>query len=198
MVDRAMRGFLGAILCAIACGPGAAQTSGGDADASRGALASAFGTAISAVGTAWTELTDWEAWRRDDHFRLAVSPYTAHFRPSEEHEYVWAIGVERERDDQWLGGFSFFSNSFGQPSAYLYGGRRHYGLFDRPEFFFQWSVGLLYGYKDEYEEKVPLNVNGFSPGALIGVGWQFGNGVSTVVHLLGDASLMFQLSYDLR
>ena len=32
-----------------------------------------------------------------DRYYLIVSPYTTHFSPSEEHEYVWLAGFERER-----------------------------------------------------------------------------------------------------
>ena len=52
------------------------------------------------------------------HWRLVVSPYSYHFNPSPEHEYVWAVGVERQSDNGWLYGGSYFSNSFGQPSGY--------------------------------------------------------------------------------
>jgi hypothetical protein len=41
-------------------------------------------------------------------------------------------------------------------------------------------------------------VNGFSPGALVSMGWQFERRASAAVHLLGDAGLMLQLSWDLR
>ena len=31
----------------------------------------------------------------------------------------------------------------------------------------------MYGYRGEYEDKVPLNSNGFSPGLLLSLGWAF-------------------------
>jgi hypothetical protein len=43
---------------------------------------------------------------------------------------------------------------------------------------------------------VALNVAGFAPGALVGLGWQFDSNFAATVHLLGDAALMLQLSYD--
>jgi hypothetical protein len=131
-------------------------------------------------------------------WRLAVSPFSAHFRYSAEHRYVWAVGAEWQRNDNWLGGASYFSNSFGQPSAYIYVGKRFPAMFGVPELFGQLSGGMLYGYRGKYEDKVPLNYKGFSPGALAGMGWQFNKTTSAVVHLLGDAGFMVQLSYDLR
>ncbi|HSQ73883.1 MAG TPA: ABC transporter ATP-binding protein [Rubrivivax sp.] len=132
------------------------------------------------------------------HWRLAVSPYSLHFSPSEEHEMVYAVALERQRDDGWLWGGSYFSNSFGQPSAYLYVGQRLEGISWAPQFFAQWTGGLMYGYRGKYEDKVPLNNNGFSPGLLLSVGWAFDKHFSTQMNLLGSAGLMWQLSYDFR
>lgn len=146
----------------------------------------------------WAEATDPEAWRGEGHWRAAIAPAAPHFRPSAQHRRVVAVAVERQRPDDWLAGFSFFRNSFGQPSAYAYLGRRHPGLLGRDPLFFQWSAGILYGYKGEFKDKVALNVGGFAPGALVGLGWQFNRETSATVHLLGDAALMFQFSYDFR
>jgi hypothetical protein len=145
-----------------------------------------------------TEIGDTTAWADSAFWRLVMAPYAPHYRPSEEHQDVWAIGLERQRADQWLAGASFFSNSFGQPSGYVYLGRRYPGLLDVEPLFFQWSAGLMYGYVGKYKSKVPLNVNGFSPGALVTLGWQFSPKVSFAAHALGDAGLMFQFGYDLR
>ena len=132
------------------------------------------------------------------YWRLAVAPWSVHFRPSDEHETAYAVAIERQRPDQWMGGFSLFSNSFGQPSAYLYAGRRWPALFGQPRLFAQLSGGLMYGYVDQYEDKVPFNNNGFSPGAVATLGWNLTPKVDFAVHLLGDAALMFQVSFDLR
>jgi len=131
------------------------------------------------------------------HWRLLAAPVSAHFRYSEEHRNAWAIGVERQRPDDWLAGASFFSNSFGQPSGYVYIGKRFPGLFDQAPLFAQVSAGLMYGYVGKYASKVPLNYSGFSPGALASLGWQFTAQFAVTAHLLGDAGVMLQLSYDL-
>jgi hypothetical protein len=132
------------------------------------------------------------------YWRLAMSPFSVHFNKSAEHQTVWAIGVERQRKDHWLAGASYFSNSFGQSSGYVYVGKRFPALLGQEEFFAQLSGGLLYGYVGQYEDKVPLNNNGFSPGALISMGWQFNKNTSATLHLLGDAGLMIQLAWDFR
>jgi hypothetical protein len=134
---------------------------------------------------------------QDVQWRIAVSPYTIHFRPSSEHQHVWAIGVERENARRWVLGAAYFRNSFGQPSGYVSIGQRYVGPGYLPELYFQWSAGLVYGYRGDYEFKVPLNNNGFSPGALISLGWVIDRQWSTQVNLLGDAGLMLQLNYTL-
>ncbi|MFM7507108.1 MAG: ABC transporter ATP-binding protein [Rubrivivax sp.] len=138
------------------------------------------------------------AWREQAHWRVAVSPLTQHFRYSEEHQRVIAVALERQRHDGWLAGGSRFTNSFGQPSVYLYLGRRVDLPFGPPGLFGQISGGLLYGYRGRYEDKVPFNNNGFSPGALFTLGWQFDRRNAAAVHLLGDAGMMLQLSWDWR
>jgi hypothetical protein len=129
-------------------------------------------------------------------WRALASPFSLHFRYNPKHKYVWAIGVERQRSDDWLAGASYFSNSFGQPSSYVYIGKRYPALFGQPQLFGQWSAGVLYGYRGEFKNKVPLNYNGFSPGALVSLGWQFNKRTSATVHMLGDAGAMVQLAYD--
>ena len=133
-----------------------------------------------------------------DYWRLVGSPYTYHFSPDPDHEPVYAIGLERQRSDKWFWGGTYFSNSFGQPSAYLYVGQRYANLFAVDPLFVQWSAGLLYGYKEPFEDKVPFNYNGFSPGAVFSVGWQFTREFSMQANLLGFSALMIQLSIDFR
>lgn len=150
------------------------------------------------LARSWASVTDGAAWQGAGHWRLALAPYAPHFRYSAEHRYVWALGVERQRPDNWLAGFSYFRNSFGQPSAYAYVGYRSTELFGIEPLYFQWSAGVLYGYRGQFKNKVALNVNGFAPGALVGLGWQFNKQSAVTLHMLGDAALMVQLSHDFR
>ena len=130
------------------------------------------------------------------HWRLVASPYTLHFNYSDEHKSVWALGAERASDNGWLYGASYFSNSFGQDSGYAYVGKTYPGLFGTPALYGQWTAGLLYGYKGVYENKVPLNYKGFSPGAVFSLGWRFTRQSAVQANLLGSSALMLQLSHD--
>ena len=130
-------------------------------------------------------------------WRLGMSPYTYHWSKDPEHRSVYMIGLERQGADKVVWGASYFRNSFGQPSGYLYGGKRYDHIFSQDKLFAQWTVGLLYGYKPPYEDKVPLNRNGYSPGAVLSLGWQFTPTYSAQVNVLGNSALMFQFSAEL-
>jgi hypothetical protein len=164
------------------------------------AWALALGAAMSPIcaqaqNKSWLSAPDFSG---ESHWRFVVSPYSLHWRYSAEHTSVYAIGVEQQYDTGWLYGGSYFRNSFGQPSGYLYLGKRYDNVWKDTPLFLQWSAGLLYGYRGKYEDKVPLNHNGFSPGALVSVGWQFTRNTSVQLNALGDAGVMFQFSYDWR
>lgn len=135
-----------------------------------------------------------------DYWRLMGSPYTIHWHKddNDEHEPVYMIGLERQRSDGWLWGGVYFSNSFGQPSGYVYVGEKVINFSRWDKLFFQWTAGILYGYKYPYEDKVPFNYKGFSPGVTVGLGWQFTRDFSVQAVALGTAGLMFQFAIDLR
>jgi hypothetical protein len=152
--------------------------------------------AASAAGTAQALLEEVLDVEGPGHWRFAAAPGMLHFNPNPQHRPVWAVALERQRDDRWLYGGSYFSNSFGQDSGYLYLGRQYPGVFDRPQLFAQWSAGLLYGYKGTYRDKVPLNYKAFSPGAVVSLGWRFDPRSSMQINLVGTAGLMLQLSHD--
>jgi hypothetical protein len=132
-------------------------------------------------------------------WRIYASPLTVHFSHNPEHKNVYSLGLERHHAGGFLVGAAAFRNSFGQPSAYVYAGRR----FDAPvasvpQMFFQLSAGVLYGYKAPYEHKVPLNQNGISPGVVGAVGWTFTPAASAQLNILGDSGVMLQFSFDLH
>jgi hypothetical protein len=133
-----------------------------------------------------------------DIWRVMVSPYTLHYHYSEDHRNVYMLGVEKQRADGLVIGGSWFRNSFGQPSAYVYAGHRFLNFTPYEPLFAQLTAGILYGYKAPFEDKVPLNHNGISPGAVLSVGWQFTPMYSAQVNFLGNSALMFQFSADFR
>jgi hypothetical protein len=133
----------------------------------------------------------------DPVLRLQMSPYAAHYHDSPNHRYVWAAGVEVERQST-IHGIVFFKNSFGQNALYLYpwGGVQE-NVFNIEHLFFKWSIGILYGYKPPYERKVPLNFHGYAPAIVPAIGWNFRSGLSTQLNFLGASGVMLQISKDL-
>ena len=132
-------------------------------------------------------------------WRLALSPHTEHYGRSEDHRSVWLVGLERESADGSLMGAGHFRNSFGQPSWYAYPwGGVYRNLLGFEGLFFKWSAGVVYGYRPPFEDKVPINIGGFTPVVVPGLGVDLGRGFSAQVNAIGTAAVMFQLSYDLQ
>ncbi len=126
---------------------------------------------------------------------LQMSPFTYHYVYDSAHSDVVMVGLEREHPDAKLDGVALFSNSFGQPCVYLYPwGHVYHSVAGVKDLSFKWSAGLLYGYKDPYEKKVPLNYKGFSPGLIPALAYEFKPGWAVQLSFLGKAALMFQLN----
>ena len=131
--------------------------------------------------------------------QFQFSPYTYHFSEDSEHKDVVMVGVEREYPNAKLDGITLFRNSFGQDSVYIYPwGQVYHSLAGIKPLSFKWTAGLLYGYVAPYENKVPLNYNGFSPGLILALTYDFAPGWSGQVNMLGTAALMFQLNVQLK
>ena len=131
-------------------------------------------------------------------WRVMFSPYTMHFSFDSEHKPVVALGVQREEPAGIVWGGAIFDNSFGQPSAYVFGGKRLYDWSPWKPLYGEVTAGLLYGYTGQYRNKVPLNYKGFSPGVVAGIGWQFTPTIAGQINLLGTSAVMLQFSIDIK
>lgn len=133
----------------------------------------------------------------DRHFVIA-SPYTVHVDDDGGHDYVWLLGFERERADGRLTGLAYFSNSFGQPCAYYYPwGRTYNDIAGVNGLFFKWNAGIVYGYVEPYEDKLPVNYHGFTPAFFPSLGFRSKGDFQTQINLLGRVGLMLQFSVPL-
>lgn len=131
-----------------------------------------------------------------DSVYFQTSLYSAHFNPVPEHNNKQGlVGVELIKPSNWLAGLALFSNSFDQPSQFLYVGR----IWDIPntdkQAYFKLAGGLLHGYKDEYAHKVPLNDYGIAPAILPTVGIKYGRLQSELV-LFGTAGIAINVGFD--
>jgi hypothetical protein len=125
---------------------------------------------------------------------LMLSPYTYHFNPKPTHRYVYLIGLEREHANAKIDGVAFFSNSFGQPSIYVYPwGGVYKNIFGVNKLAFKWTAGVIYGYKGEFKDEV-ANIGGFAPVVVPALGYEFKPGWVAQVNVLGAAAVQFQLN----
>lgn len=127
----------------------------------------------------------------DKRWDMTLSPYTLHWHSSPEHKPVVLGSLDRAAAGNRLCGLSFFSNSFGQPSTYVYVGQRWDGVLGNPKLFAKVTAGIFYGYVGQYKDKVPYNYKGFSPGIIPSLGYEFTPRDSAQVLVLGSAGLMF-------
>jgi hypothetical protein len=124
---------------------------------------------------------------------ITFSPYTIHWSNNPDHKHVVLVALDEQLPGGGLCGISFFSNSFGQPSTYVYAGKQFNQLFGQEKLFLKVTAGIIYGYVGQYQHKVPLNYGGFSPGVIPALGYKLTQHDSVQVKLLGTAGLM--LSY---
>ena len=133
------------------------------------------------------------------YWEIQVAPFALHWSNDSEHKHVYLLGIERNKPaapswvaaDETLWGVSAFRNSFGQPSVFAYLGYRWDHLFGHSALSFKLTGGILYGYKKPYENKVPLNYHGFSPGIIPIVGYRLRQKDTVQIGVLGTAGLIF-------
>lgn len=136
---------------------------------------------------------------KNDQMRVMFSPYTLHYSGEEGHDYVWLLGIERERSNGNIMGFAYFSNSFGQPCVYYFPwGKVYRDLAGIKGLYAKWNAGIAYGYVDPYEDKVPIDYKGFSPAIFPSIGWTNKNNYQAEVSILGSAGLMFQFYMPIK
>lgn len=127
---------------------------------------------------------------------IQASPQVIHFDSDPEHtDWSWMVGVEWQRPSHWLLGFSYFNNSFGQKSQYYYAGYVWKPSDRYSNWYLKLTGGLLYGYKEPYEDKVPLNHNGYSPAIVPALGYKWDRW-NTQLIVLGNAGFTISLGYD--
>ena len=99
-------------------------------------------------------------------WRFQTSLYTHHWSYNPDHnDKQRLLDIEAMFENRWLAGASFFYNSFDQPSEFVYMGYE-WPLFHSRYFYFQLVGGLIHGYKDPYQDKIPLNGLGVAPAIL--------------------------------
>jgi hypothetical protein len=149
-------------------------------------------TLLSLGSAMWAGQANAEASEKG-FWQLQTSVYTRHFSPSSEHNNRQAlIGLERNEASGWLYGGATFRNSFDQRSVYAYAGKRFES--DAHPFYAKVSGGLLYGYKGEHRDDIPLNRFGIAPAVIPGFGVHV-KSVTAEVVLLGLSATMVNVGF---
>jgi hypothetical protein len=119
-----------------------------------------------------------------------------HYRSSPEHKgHSWLVGAEWQSPSHWLGGYSHFNNSYDQKSHYLYGGY-WWRIGERdPNWYAKLTGGVIHGYKNPYEDKIPFNHSGVAPAIVPALGYKM-NRFNAQVNFFGTAGFMVTLGYD--
>lgn len=138
-----------------------------------------------------------------DLLMLQAAPGAIHYSSSPDHaKFSWLVGLEWQSPERWLVGGAYFNNSFDQKCQYYYVGKSWtLDFISDNEFFkssyFKLTGGLLLGYKEPYEDKIPFNNNGVAPGIVPGLGYKYEN-LNVQLNALGTAGLMFTFGYDFK
>ena len=123
-----------------------------------------------------SETASWYALPDDwkiQSWTVQTSLYTKHFNPDPDHNNDQnLIGLEANFSRDWVIGAAVFDNSFGQSSQLIYMGKLWY-LFGSSHWYGKVTAGLLHGYKEPYENKIPFNGAGIAPVILPSIGFRY-------------------------
>ncbi|HEA54104.1 hypothetical protein LCGC14_1687240 [marine sediment metagenome] len=137
--------------------------------------------------------------RDGESLMLQGGPYVLHWQKNDKdtkrNSWPTLLGVEWENADRWELGAAVFRNSFYQTSVYVYAGRRWFLPQVADGLYVKLTGGPLYGYRGEYEKKVPFNYNGLGLAVLPALGYQYGKANFQTV-FLGTAAVIFTFGYE--
>jgi len=129
---------------------------------------------------------------------LKFGPGVYHWSSSPEHNNrTWLVGAAWEYPSGWNVGGAAFRNSFGQPSQYLYVGKRWFPAALPDPLYLNVTGGLLFGYKEPYRNKIPLNhSSGIAPAVLPALGYQHKRSNVQLIPL-GTAGVIMTFGLDI-
>ena len=131
-----------------------------------------FSAHIYAEEDTATEVEENHGWKISG-WNIQTSLYTHHWDPDPNHtNHQKLIGPELVFENNYLVGLAIFRNSFDQPSQFLYIGKT-WRLFQTDWLYFKLVGGLLHGYKEPFEDKIPFNGLGVAPAILPSFGIRY-------------------------
>jgi hypothetical protein len=129
-------------------------------------------------------------------YYFQTSLLTKHFESKPDHNNQQGLlNVERYFDQGLLAGGAFFRNSFDQPTQYYYVGKRYILPRTGDKMYAKITGGLIYGYKDEYQDQIPFNGYGVAPAILPALGVR-GKTFGGEVVVFGTAGAMLTFGFN--
>ena len=128
---------------------------------------------------------------------IQAAPIVIHYEKSSQYSgHPWLVGAEWQHSSRWLGGYSYFNNSFNQRCHYLYAGYSWPLISQDSNWYLKLTGGVIKGYEKPFEDKLPYNNNGYAPVIVPGLGYKMDR-FNVQLNLLGKAGLMVTVGYDL-
>lgn len=131
-------------------------------------------------------VTDWT---------ILTSVYTRHFDEEPYHVNDQnLLSVEAGFINGWTAGLAVFENSYGQDSQFLFMGRR-WEIRQSDLWYLVLRGGLLHGYEEPYQDKIPLNGLGIAPAIIPALGFKYRNFVSEL-NIAGTAAVTLTMGFS--
>ncbi|MDH3317475.1 MAG: sn-glycerol-3-phosphate transporter [Gammaproteobacteria bacterium] len=132
----------------------------------------------------------------EDRINLQIGGYV-HYSPSDEHKGPPVyFGAEVQKPSRWIYGLGLFNNSFGQFSQYLYLGKQFNLTKVHEKLHIKLTGGIVYGYRGEHQDDIPVNFGNFAPLIIPSVGVHNDRWSADLV-FLGTAALMLNIGYTI-
>jgi len=132
----------------------------------------------------------------DSDWYVQAGGYT-HFTDKDEYEGPpWFAGIEYQKSENRVIGFSMFNNSFGDITQYAYLGKSFYPSDKYPGFRFKLTAGIAHGYRDEHHKILPIRWgDSWGIGVVPTVGYQR-DAVGFDIAVLSASGLLFLVGYE--
>ncbi len=125
--------------------------------------------------------------------RISIATYSHFDSKPEHHNKPIILSYDHFYSDSNFYGLALFNNSFGQFSQYIFKGHKFESRFDNIHY--ELSYGILHGYKDEYQDRIPINTKeGFGIGAIPSIIYTKDETQIFGISLMGGAGLVFSYS----
>ena len=126
--------------------------------------------------------------------RISLGSY-AHYNSKPEHDNKpFIFTYDSFINEKNFYGIALFNNSFGQFSQFLYKG--HVIQSKSNNLHYELTYGIIHGYKDEYQDRIPINTSdGIGLGLIPSIYYSLNKKSSISLSIMGSAGLIVNYSF---